>query len=165
MEEIIILVGLTPFILLGLYRIYKAHKLIMRKARAAVIIENLLEIQKVKRLYLKDPKNEATNIIEEAWELKSDIMNDKFDFIPHDVSVACISIALRLKDYDYAKDKDFEALINCLVIILDEVNVNGAFYKYSSMDYSLFEESLKILKSKSEEMLLHVESEFKELYR
>lgn len=106
-----------------------------KKSEAAVIIQNLLEIQQKAGLFDRDPAKVANSLIANVWEAMPDVFDGKFGQRPHKISVAAIALATEVKTGIYNNYKS--SLLIALGTLLDEVKTNGQLYPFNRVDDSL----------------------------
>lgn len=132
--------------------LFSGFKNTLKKSEAAVIVQNLLQIQVNAGLLDRDPAKLATTLVETAWTSKPDIFNGSFGQRPFKLSVAAMSLGMGIKDF--ANDEDTRnALILSLGNIFSELEVNGRLYPLNGIDEELLNASMIIFKDATEEML------------
>jgi hypothetical protein len=119
---------------------FSAIKSTFKKSEAAVVIQNLLSDHKARGACEGDPAFIATKLISLVWDQKPDLFNGKFGQRPHKLSVAAIALAQGLNGFAYNRDMQL-ACLNSLGTILDQLNVNGQFYKLNAIDDALISEA------------------------
>lgn len=107
-----------------------------KKSEAAVIIQNLLEIQQKAGLLNLDPAKTANTLIGNVWETMPDVFDGKFGQRPHKLSVAVAALATGIKTLRLFEDDQVSLLI-ALGTALREVETNGSFYPFNSIDNRL----------------------------
>lgn len=113
------------------------------KAKAALIVENLLRKQLQMGIFVGDPASTAHKIIQDAWDLAPDVLSGKFGVRPQRISVAAWALSNEL-DLLFKKnpsDPYTMAVGFCLVTIMNEVAANKAFYSLNTADDRLLEEA------------------------
>lgn len=115
----------------GIYNIYK-------KTEAAVIVQNLLQMQTCALIGDLDPKITANELVSLAWELKPDIFGGRFGQRPHKITSASYALALGLDLYKY-RTMNKVAILNSLGNIIREIGANGSLYPLNSLDIQLIE--------------------------
>lgn len=121
------------------------------KAKAAVIIENLLREQ---LMFVGDPKATAQKIVEKSWEIAPDVLSGKFGVRPQRISVAAWALSHELNKFFKMDPKDPYTLSVgcCLVTILNEVGANQAFYSLNTADDRLLEEAAIVANDTGEKL-------------
>ena len=123
----------------------------IKKSEAAVIIQNLLEMQSKTGLYDRDPASSANEIVGAFWDKSVNILDGRFGQRPHKISLAAAALGdaiSKLGQHPYSNNYSI-----CLGNILNEISVNGALYSLNSLDHKLLEESALVLRAHSDEFL------------
>lgn len=107
-----------------------------RKSEAAVVLQNLLEIQVQNGLSDLDPAMTANKLIGFVWDSKPDIFNGKFGQRPHKISVAAAALVQGLHEYP-AGNPEHTPIGLALGMLLREVAVNGKLYPLNSLDETI----------------------------
>ena len=132
--------------------LFSGFKNTLKKSEAAVIVQNLLQIQVDAGLLERDPAKLANTLVEAAWSSKTDIFNGGFGQRPFKLSVAAISLGMGIQHF--ANDEDTRnALIISLGNILSELEVNGRLYPLNGIDEQLLSAAMAIFAEATEEML------------
>jgi hypothetical protein len=109
-----------------------------KKSEAAVVVQNLLEHQVKVGFYELNHAKVANQLVEYTWNKMPDIYGGKFGQRPHKLTVAASAlingISLASKD-----DVNRTALITSLRNLLAEIDTNGEFYPFNSLDHKLLE--------------------------
>lgn len=120
-----------------------------KKSEAAVIVQNLLEMQAKMGMLDLDPASTANKLIEEVWSESPHLFDGRFGQRPHKLSVAAAAFARavdRLGDNDPVMYVFMIAMGN----IMNEVSTNGRLYPFNSVDIQLLEAASGIFASVSE---------------
>jgi len=122
-----------------------------RKSQAAVVVQNLLELQVKSDFYVSDPVLLANKLVGQVWDQKPDIYNGKFGQRPHRITVAAVALA---NGIDSCNDTDLNrmALIMSLLAVIAEIRRNGRLYPLNSLDDQLIEYALSVFMEVSRKM-------------
>ena len=120
-------------VLLGLFSGIKRK---WKKTEAAVIVQNLLENQCKLGMFYLDPVRSANLLVSDAWETMPDVFDGKFGQRPNKLSIAAIALATGIKTSP-KEDANVPGLIIALGNILSQVEVNGSFFPFNSIDTRL----------------------------
>ncbi len=132
--------------------LFSGFKNTLKKSEAAVIVQDLLQMQVDAGLLERDPAKLANTLVETAWSSKPDIFNGGFGQRPFKLSVAAISLGMGIQHF--ANDEDTRnALIISLGNILSELEVNGRLYPLNGIDEQLLSAAMAIFAEATEEML------------
>ena len=129
--------------------LFSGIKSTYKKSEAAVVVQNLLEIQAQVGLLELDPAKLANQLVGSVWDAKPDIYDGRFGQRPHKISVAASALARGALESTPSSYRD--ALVISLGNILSELEVNGGFYPLNSMDHTLIELAVKVLEDLSNE--------------
>lgn len=126
-----------------------------KKSEAAVVVQNLLEIQAKIGYFGHDPAKFATVLIQSAWDEKPDIFGGKFGQRPHKLAVAAIALSrgLSLCRHD---DPHRMALLASLGKVLAEVHTNAGFYPFNNLDSTLLEAAGEVFVKKGHEIGIEI---------
>lgn len=114
-----------------------------KKSEAAVVVQNLLEIQSKVGLLDLDPAKLANKLVEAVWNSKPDVFDGKFGQRPHKLTVAACALAYGIEHFEDS-DTNRNALILSLGNIISEFEKNGGLYPFNSLDHQLFDASMSI---------------------
>lgn len=109
-----------------------------RKSEAAVIVQNLLEIQVKNGLSNLDPAETANKLVGVVWDSKPDIFSGKFGQRPHKISLAAAALVQGAYVYP-AGHPNHATVVLALGMILREVSINGSLYPLNSLDGTLLD--------------------------
>jgi len=109
-----------------------------RKSEAAVVVQNLLEIQVQNGLSVLDPAKTANQLVGVVWDSKPDIFNGKFGQRPHKISVAAAALVQGLHVYP-SGNPEHAPIGLALGMVLQEVAIKGRLYPLNSLDETLLE--------------------------
>lgn len=123
---------------------FKAVKDNFKKSQAAVVVQNLLEIQKKSILFDDDPAKTANKLIGTAWDEYPYYFDGRFGQRPHKVSVAAFAFSNEISKLGFMAHNKSTYVI-CLGNILSEIEVNGRLYPFNSLDQELFEEATRTM--------------------
>lgn len=121
-----------------------------KKSEAAAIIQNLLEISQ-KNMgafgFSPDPAQTATSLIQSAWEAMPHVFSGEFGQRPHKLATAAIALAYGIQ---HTTDEDNRAhFLIALGSILNEVEANGSFYPFNSIDERLLVNASRLFTEKA----------------
>jgi hypothetical protein len=117
----------------------------MRKSEAAVIAQNLLEIQANRGIFFGNAAALANEMIGKAWDEKPHFFNGSKTDRPHKLTVAAISLAHFCKNNP--DDPSQEAVLTSLGMALDEASRNGKKYGFRQIDVQLLNGAAAIFTS------------------
>lgn len=116
-----------------------------KMAAAAVIIENLLkDYKRINPLFDADISGSANLFVRDVWESKPDIFEGKFGQRPYNMATAASALAMAVTRIPLSS-RNRNGPLWALTHILEEIEVNGNLYPFSSMDKQLFEEARQVL--------------------
>lgn len=124
---------------------FKGIKDNFKKAEAAVIIENLLQTQIDSGVFETrlTVKNIANKMIQQAWDVKPDLLGGRFGTRPHKLSIALFAASVTVISTGNSKADSSSAFQEvCLIIfsnLINELEVNGRLYKLSETDNVVIE--------------------------
>lgn len=122
-----------------------------KKSEAAVVIQNLLEIQAKIGYFGDDPEKSATALIQSAWDEKPDIFSGKFGQRPHKLAVAAIALSRGIS-ISRQDEPHRMALFASLGKVLAEAHTNASFYPFNNLDSTLLEAAGEVFLEKGNEM-------------
>ena len=115
------------------------------QAAAAVVIQNLLtNYKQINPLFDADISASGNLFVQDVWDLKPDIYEGKFGQRPHKLAIVASALACALTRIPRSS-KNRNGPLWALTQVLEEYEVNGRLYPYSSMDHQLFEEAKQVL--------------------
>lgn len=126
----------------------------LKKAEAAVVIQNLLEVEKQSGWDGADftPSVIANKLVEKAWDSKPQLFDGSVGGIrPHKLSVATYCLAFAIDSLP--EDSELRSL--CLMPFMramGEVAQNGPLYGFNSVDDYLLEPCFSVFQRLSEEL-------------
>ena len=114
-----------------------------KKSEAAIVVQNLLDIQAKAGMFDADPASTATRLIDAAWSNNPHLFDGSGGERPHKLSVAAFSLAIAL---DGLHDRDPSAVAFALSLgkILEEVTVNVHLYPINGSDLVLTGAAMKV---------------------
>jgi len=128
---------------------FKGIKDNFKKAEAAVVVENLLQIQ-IESGFLDmtlSVKDLANKMVQQAWDLKPDLLGGRFGTRPHKLSVAIFTVSVAIISTGNSKSESSLELQNaCLIMfsnLINELDVNGRLYKLTETDDVIVELAVK----------------------
>lgn len=118
--------------------LFSALKTRYKMSEAAVVVQNLLEIQVKEGNFDHDPASFANKLVSEIWDQKPDVFNGKFGQRPHKIIVAAIALA---NGIDQFQENDYNRLpmVVSLGKILSAIELNGRLFPLNSLDHQLLE--------------------------
>jgi len=122
-----------------------------KKSEAAVVVQNLLEIQAKIGYFGHDPAQSANALVQSAWDEKPDIFSGKFGQRPHKLAVAAIALSRGLS-LSHQNDPHRMALLASLGKVLAEAHTNSGFYPFNNLDSTLLEAAGEVFIEKGNEM-------------
>lgn len=130
--------------------IFSGIKSTFKKSEAAVVIQNLFDIQVKAGFFQYDPAKIANHLVSHVWEQKPDIFDGKFGVRPHKLAVAAVALGNGF----YVFDNDSSLRAACLIAlgeILKTINVNGSFFPFNSVDHQLFDSAMQMFSEEAEQ--------------
>jgi len=121
------------------------------KAKAAVVVQNLLTESANLGLLESDPGQLANRLVSEVWEQTPDVFSGKFGVRPHKISIACAALSNGV-DQEIGLDRDQQALRMALITVMTEIQTNGCFYELKRIDETLINACAPILDTIQEEL-------------
>lgn len=119
------------------------------KSEAAVIVQNLLQIQKNAHFLTADASKLANELVTAVWDRKPDVFSGKFGQRPHKIVTAAAALAIGVIVRDDT-DPDRAAILLSLGNVLSELEVNGRLYPLNSVDEELLEGALRVFKMEAD---------------
>lgn len=114
----------------------------IKKSEAAVVIQNLLELQTKWGAYDGDPAKQATSLVQAIWDQRPDVFSGKFGVRPHKLALAAAALSNGLFDHQH-NHRLSASLLLALGEILKAVDANGGLYQFNNIDQTLFKASLE----------------------
>ena len=123
---------------------FRAIKDTYAKSEAAVVVQNLLEIQVKKGFFDQEPKRSANDLVEIVWYKSPDLFDGRFGQRPNKVSLAAAAFenAMRVLGIENANAQVFAI---CLGNIIQEISVNGYRYPLNSLDEKILSDAARTL--------------------
>ncbi|MEH0739956.1 hypothetical protein H4F05_00420 [Vibrio cholerae] len=124
---------------------FKAIKDNYKKAQAAVVVENLLQMQIDSGMFETSLpiKDLANKMVQQAWDVKADLLGGRFGTRPHKLSVAAFTVAIAIVSSGNASsERSFEFQDVCLMMfgnIMNEIEANGRLYNLTETDNVVIE--------------------------
>lgn len=115
--------------------IFSGIKNNVRKSEAAVVVQNLLEIQQRKGFPVTDPGTLANLIVGGAWAEKPHLFDGSQRQRPHKITIAAVSLARYCEMPQSVADRD--AVLSALAMALDELHNNASRYDLRDSDVKL----------------------------
>lgn len=118
----------------------------IHKAKAAVVVQNLLEHYQQNSIggfADRDAASTATVLVQHAFDIHPDVFSGKFGKRPHKLSFAATAISLGAEMASKQENfQHFVAYNTALTNLLNEADVNGAFHGLTNADIELFERAM-----------------------
>ncbi|WP_345859665.1 hypothetical protein [Shewanella algae] len=131
---------------------FKSIKDNFKKAEVAVILENLLKMQVDAGMFdtSLSIKDLANKLVQQAWEVKPDLLGGRFGTRPHKLSIAAFTVAVAIVSTENSStERSSEFQDVCFVMlekIMNEIEVNGRLYKMSETDNIVIEIAMNAVK-------------------
>jgi hypothetical protein len=107
-----------------------------KKSEAAVVVQNLFEIQKKVGIFPYNSAQIANQLVGDVWEKKPDIFSGKFGVRPHKLAAAAAALGQGV--YLFQDDSSLRtACLVALAEILKTVDLNGRLYSFNNIDQIL----------------------------
>lgn len=129
---------------------FKGIKDTWKKSEAAVIVQNLLQMQYDAGRFGDDPASSANTLIASLWDKTPHRFDGRFGQRPHKLSVAAAAFANAIRVLGHRNENSMIFSI-CLGNILNEVNANGSLYPLSRLDDEILTESAIVLQAVADE--------------
>lgn len=121
-----------------------------KKSEAAIVVQNLLEMQKKAWLFDGDPGSDATILVYAVWKKTPHLFDGRFGQRPHKISLAASALSNAIETLE-SGHPNIACFTICLGNILDAVSVNGKLYPLNNLDMSLLDTAAKTFVRVSEE--------------
>ena len=121
---------------------FNAVKSTMKKAEAAVVIQNLLDLRCKEGLFDGDPHKTANALINAVFVQTPHYFDGKKGQRPNKISYAASALALAINSNDIG-DQATLAFMSSLAQILEEVNKNSHLYPLSQLDTVLLNSAVE----------------------
>lgn len=131
-------------------RLFGGIKDTFKKSEAAVIVQNLLEMQQKSGLFDNDPASSATSLVDAVWTKNPHLFDGRFGQRPHKISLAASAFSNAI-DVLEVGNPNSNCFAMCLGNILNEVSVNGKLYPLNNLDMDLLDTAAKTFTRISEE--------------
>lgn len=132
-------------------RFFGGIKDTFKKSQAAVVVQNLLEMQQKNGFFDDDPATSATRLVDAVWTRNPHLFDGRFGQRPHKISLAASAFSNAI-DVLEVGNPNSNCFAMCLGNILNEVSVNGKLYPLSNLDMGLLDAAAKIFIRISEEV-------------
>lgn len=119
-------------------RLFGGVKDTYKKSEGAVVVQNLLEMQKRGGLFDSDPASTATSLVDAVWAKNPHLFDGRFGQRPHKISLAASAFSNAIEDFEHG-NMNSHCFAMCLGNILNEVSVNGKLYPLNSLDTDLLD--------------------------
>lgn len=119
-------------------RLFGGIKDTYKKSEAAVVVQNLLEMQAKAGIFDGDPASSATDLVGIVWTKSPHLFDGRFGQRPHKISVAAASFAnaISVLGHENSNGRIFSI---CLGNLLNEIAVNGNLYPLNNLDAELIQ--------------------------
>jgi|TARA_R110002072_G_scaffold300463_1_gene478019 hypothetical protein len=131
-------------------RLFGGIKDTYKKSEAAVVVQNLLEMQQKNGLFDSDPASSATSLVDAAWTKNPHLFDGRFGQRPHKISLAASAFSNAIEVLEVGNPNS-NCFTMCLGNILNEVSVNGKLYPLNNLDMDLLDTAAKVFTKVSEE--------------
>ncbi|MDI1253848.1 hypothetical protein [Thermomonas sp.] len=131
-------------------RLFGGMKDTMKKSEAAVIVQNLLEIQGKRGLFNGNAGDLANTIVGATWDEKPHLFNGTRAERPHKLSLAAISLAHFCRTHPTDSQRD--VLLMSLGMVLEEALHNGRKYGFTQVDSGFFNGAVAILSTFNDQL-------------
>lgn len=124
---------------------FKSIKDSYKKAEAAVVIENLLQMQIDTGMFDTSVsiKELANKMIQNAWDVKPELLGGRFGTRPHKLSVAAFTVSVAIVSSGNSNSDSASHFQDvCFMMfgnIMNEIEVNGRLYNFSETDSVVIE--------------------------
>lgn len=132
-------------------RLFSGIKDTFKKSEAAVVVQNLLEMQQKSGLFDSDPATSATKLIDAIWTKSPHLFDGRFGQRPHKISLAASAFANAIEVLGNTNPNS-NCFAICLGNIINEVSVNGKLYPLNNLDMDLLNSAAKIFAKFSEDL-------------
>jgi hypothetical protein len=129
---------------------FKAIKNTYKKSEAAVIVQNLLEMQYNAGIFTEDPHKSANTLIQSAWDKNPHLYDGRFGQRPHKLPFAIHALANAISVLGI-NNTNSNCFSICLANALNEALVNGELYPFNTLDQKLLNEAATIMQRQAEE--------------
>ena len=129
---------------------FSAIKNRYKKSEAAVVAQNLLELQSKICFYDKDPAEVANILISNVWDKMPNVFEGKYGRRPHKINIAALAFANKLKDMPIDHE-DFCVFQLCLAKIVSAWETNDGVYLQTDSDKLIQKSAVDIFVLKAEE--------------
>lgn len=129
---------------------FSGIKSTFKKSEAAVVVQNLFEIQAKVGIFQYDPAKIATHLVAHVWDQTPDIFEGKFGVRPHKLAVAAVALGNGF----FVFEADASLRASCLVAlgeILKTIGVNGELFQFNNVDHKLFESAMQMFTEEAEQ--------------
>lgn len=131
--------------------LFRGIKNTFKKSEAAVVVQNLLEMQAKTGVFELDPASTATKLVDAVWTESPQIFDGRFGQRPHKLTVAAAAFAHAI-DQMHESNLLANSFVLALGNILNELSVNGRLYPLNSIDEQLLEAASGVFISTSERL-------------
>lgn len=124
---------------------FSAVKDAYKKSEAAVIVQNLIE-ENNRVVWFEEngnPAQFANTLVGRAWDAMPDVLSGKFGQRPHKLSIAAVALSRYIESLGLEHQSSVP-LVFALGKILQQVQVNEAFFGFNSTDVHLLAEASNV---------------------
>lgn len=132
--------------------IFKGFKNTYKKSEAAVVLQNLLEMQAKSGLFELNPATTANDLIDRVWNDAPHKFDGRFGQRPHKIALAGAALTKAIHSLPF-NDTVRNSFCLCLANILSEVEANGSLYPFSNLDFELLSEAASALRANTTDAL------------
>ena len=115
---------------------FRAIKNNYKKSEAAIVVQNLLELQAQKGLFSMNTGESANDLVRIVWDRTPHLFDGSFGQRPHKLSLAAAAFgnSLRILGVD---NRNAQVFALCLAVILQELTVNRSLYPLNNSDHQI----------------------------
>lgn len=130
--------------------LFRSVKNTYKKSEAAVVVQNLLEIQANTGMLDIDPATAANQLVRSVWSESPHLFDGRFGQRPHKLSIAAVAFSRAIT---HLSDDDplILSFMMALGKIMGEVSANGRLYPFNSVDEQLLDKALGVFTSVSKQ--------------
>src|SRR5690554_2868363 len=114
------------------------------KSKAAVIVQNLLEIRRDEGCLTRDPAKLANSLVESAWSSRPRVFSGGFGDKPLEISIVISALKEGLGSCDLSQVEKREIAI-ALAMAIEEAHTNEEIYSFKKVDIFLINEAMEEL--------------------
>ena len=116
--------------------LFKGIKSTYKKSEAAVIIQNLMDIQIAAGLCELDPAKTSNRLVAEVWDGSPHFFDGRFGQRPHKLSVVAAALANAIEELGF-ENRHTNTFAICLGQVLNEATTKASLYPFNKLDDDL----------------------------